>query len=79
MSNRYLNLRFMTMDIQVKLDDEGVVLDIFDEQGELLDTTMKSYEDFGVKTLKFEEDNCFHCGEELGTANNDCEHCINKK
>lgn len=57
MDNRYiskvLKINGVQIQVQAKLDDEGVVLDIFDEEGEVIDTICKEYGDFGVKTISF--------------------------
>ena len=44
---RYLDLDYDGLHIQVKLDDEGVVLDVF-KDGENVATKSKYYEDFGL-------------------------------
>lgn len=49
---RYLDLHIQTLDydglhIQVKLDEEGVILDVF-KDGENIVTKSKYYEDFGL-------------------------------
>lgn len=53
MEKRYINLSYGTLDIQVKLDDDGVVIDVFDETDEVVVTTYKTYEEFDIKTIKF--------------------------
>ena len=45
---RYLDLDYNGLHIQVKLEDEGVVLDVF-EDGDNVATKWKFYEDFGLK------------------------------
>ena len=47
---RYLELNVNDLHIQVKLEDEGVVLDVFDN-GEVIATTYKFYNEFGL-TIK---------------------------
>ena len=42
--------------IVVKLDDEGVVVDLTDYSDEVLESTWKLYPEFGVKNIEFEED-----------------------
>lgn len=53
MLKRYLNLQYGTLDIQVKLDEDGVVIDVFDETDEVVATTYKPYEDFDIKNIEF--------------------------
>tara|TARA_R100000152_G_C6736315_1_gene160475 strand:+ start:376 stop:555 length:180 start_codon:yes stop_codon:yes gene_type:complete len=48
---RYLALDYNGLHIQVKLEDEGVVLDVF-QNGENVSTTSKFYEDFGIEKIK---------------------------
>ena len=49
MSKRYLEIKnYKGLYIQVKLEDEGVVLDVF-ENGDNVATKSKFYEDFGLK------------------------------
>jgi len=59
MENRYLTIEMeingQHIQVQVKLDDEGVVLDVFDENEEELETKAKTYEEFGIKTISFNE------------------------
>lgn len=43
------------MVVVVKLDDEGVVLDLTTDGVEVLESTWKTYDEFGIKTIKFEE------------------------
>ena len=45
---RYLSLDIDDLHIQVKLEDEGVVLDIFKDD-EVIATTYKFYNEFGLK------------------------------
>jgi hypothetical protein len=40
--------------VSVKLDDEGVVVDIIDVHGEVIESAWKTYEEFG-KRLVIEE------------------------
>ena len=44
---RYLDLDYNGLHIQVKMEDEGIILDVF-EDGENVATTHKLYEDFNV-------------------------------
>ena len=46
--SRYLDLNYNGLHIQVKLEDEGVVLDVF-EDGDNIATKSKFYEDFGLE------------------------------
>lgn len=39
--------------VQVELDDEGVVLDVFNKKGEVIATNWKFYEDFGINNVEF--------------------------
>lgn len=41
--------------IVLKLDDEGVVLDLTDYGDEVLESTWKTYDEFGIETIKFKE------------------------
>ena len=47
MSNKYLDINYNGLYIQVKLDDEGVVLDVFKDENNVAKKS-KFYEDFGV-------------------------------
>ena len=51
---RYLDLDYNGLHIQVKLEDEGVVLDVF-ENGDNVATKSKFYEDFGLKIREEEK------------------------
>ena len=44
----YLDIPFTNFKIQVKLDDEGVVIDVFDDNGDVVATTYKFYEELGL-------------------------------
>jgi len=48
MRERYLSLDIDDLHIQVKLEAEGVVLDIFKDD-EVIATTYKFYNEFGLK------------------------------
>ena len=48
MDKQYINLSCKGLDFQVKLDDEGVVVDIF-EGDENVATTYKFYDEFGLE------------------------------
>ncbi len=52
MENRYLELLYRSVLIQVKLEDDGVVLDVFNNKMENVATTSKLYEDFGIEQIK---------------------------
>ena len=52
---RYLALDVNGLHIQVKLEDEGVVLDVFDD-GEVIATTYKFYNEFGVSIAEHPAD-----------------------
>ena len=55
MSKRYLEIKnYKGLHIQVKLEDEGVVLDVF-ENGDNVATKSKFYEDFGLKIREEEK------------------------
>jgi len=47
--SRYIYLNLDGGQIQVKLDDEGVVVDAFDDDGECIDSTWKLYSEMGVE------------------------------
>ena len=47
-NERYLDLNYNGLHIQVKLEDEGVVLDVFKDEDNVA-TKSKFYEDFGLK------------------------------
>lgn len=59
MDNRYLSVVFKykgeQLQAQVKLDEEGAVLDVFDVEGEVVATACKEYEDFGISKIKFND------------------------
>ena len=48
MEERYLSLDVDGLHIQVKLEDEGVVLDVFKDD-DVIATTYKFYNEFGIK------------------------------
>lgn len=48
MEERYLSLDVDGLHIQVKLEDEGVVLDVFKDD-DVIATTYKFYNEFGLK------------------------------
>ena len=51
---RYIHLHLDGGEIQVKLDDEGVVVDAIGEDGEIIGSTWKLYSEMGIeiKTLE---------------------------
>ena len=51
---RYIYLNLDGGQIQVKLDDEGVVVDALDDNGESIGSTWKLYNEMGIeiKTLE---------------------------
>ena len=51
---RYIHLNLDGGEIQVKLDDEGVVVDAIGEDGEIIGSTWKLYDEMGIeiKTLE---------------------------
>lgn len=51
---RYIHLHLDGGEIQVKLDDEGVVVDAIGEDGEIIGSTWKLYDEMGIeiKTLE---------------------------
>ena len=52
--SRYIYLNLDGGQIQVKLDDEGVVVDALDDNGESIGSTWKLYNEMGIeiKTLE---------------------------
>ena len=52
--DRYIRLHLDGGEIQVKLDDEGVVVDAIGEDGEIIGSTWKLYDEMGIelKTLE---------------------------
>ena len=52
--DRYIRLHLDGGEIQVKLDDEGVVVDAIGEDGEIIGSTWKLYNEMGIeiKTLE---------------------------
>ena len=51
---RYIHLNLDGGQIQVKLDDEGVVVDAIGDDGEIIGSTWKLYDEMGIeiKTLE---------------------------
>ena len=66
---------------QVKLDDEGVVLDIHDKwASEPVATTYKTYDEFEVEIVPFGEDkecSAMFCGLMTDNGNGTCDRCQN--
>lgn len=52
MTNEYIELELDNGTILVKLDEEGVVLDVFDENGQVIKSTYKLYSEMGIKVVK---------------------------
>ena len=52
--DRYIYLHLDGGQIQVKLDDEGVVVDAIGDDGEIIGSTWKLYDEMGIeiKTLE---------------------------
>ena len=48
LEERYLHLDLGSIEVQVKLDDDGVVVDAF-EKGESIGSTWKTYSEMGVE------------------------------
>ncbi len=48
MKKKYITVKFDGLEIQAKLDDEGVILDVFKDD-EVVATNWKTYNEFGVK------------------------------
>ena len=53
MEERYITLAIGRIKAQVKMEDEGVVLDIF-EDGEVVESTYAFYHELGIEKIKFE-------------------------
>lgn len=53
MEERYITLAIGRIQAQVKMEDEGVVLDIF-EDGEVIESTYAFYHELGIEEIKFE-------------------------
>jgi len=52
---RYIYLHLDGGKIQVKLDDEGVVVDVVGDDGELIGSTWKLYNEMGVEVKPIPE------------------------
>jgi hypothetical protein len=52
MANRYVYIEHNDLLFQAKLEYEGVVLDIFDKNEEVIKTHYKYYEDMGLTAPK---------------------------
>ena len=50
--DRYIRLHLDGGEIQVKLDDEGVVVDAIGEDGEIIGSTWKLYNEMGLEVTK---------------------------
>ena len=55
MLDRYVYLHIDGMTIHVKLDDEGVVVDAWQED-EVIATTCKTYNDMGIEVKEIEDE-----------------------
>ena len=53
LAKRYITLEVRGLTFQVKVEDEGIVLDIFDEEDEVLETTYKFFNEFGIEEVKW--------------------------
>ena len=51
---RYIRLHLDGGEIQVKLDDEGVVVDAIGEDGESIGSTWKLYSEMGIEVKTIE-------------------------
>jgi len=49
---RYIRLHLDGGEIHVKLDDEGVVVDAIGEDGEIIGSTWKLYDEMGLEVKK---------------------------
>jgi hypothetical protein len=52
MTDRYVTLEHNDLLIQVKLEHEGVVLDVFDKENDVIKTHYKYYDDMGLTAPK---------------------------
>jgi hypothetical protein len=52
---RYIHLHLDGGQIQVKLDDEGVVVDAIGDDGEIIGSTWKLYSEMGVEVKSIKE------------------------
>lgn len=71
MDNKYLELVYNGLDISVKLDDEGVVLDVF-EGDDVVATTYKTYDEFGVEVTDQEPSEHTHNWQEQECESEEC-------
>ena len=53
--NKYSYLNCKGLEIQVKMEEEGVIIDVF-EDDDCIATTCKTYEEFGLKVTRIKED-----------------------
>jgi len=71
LEDKYLNLILKEYGLQVvvKMDDEGIVLDVWKDK-DVIATTWKMYDEFGVEVKELEDDNttktCDRCGKKVG-------------
>jgi len=50
---RYITLEVRGLTFQVKMEDEGIVLDILDEDDEVIETTYKFFDELGIENVKW--------------------------
>ncbi len=56
MDKRYLELKYNDVNIVVKLDDEGVIVDVWKDD-QVVATTWKTYDEFSVAVEDLPADN----------------------
>lgn len=50
---RYTTLKVNGLVFQVKVEDEGLVLDVFNEDEEVLESTYKFFHEIGIEEVKW--------------------------
>lgn len=50
---RYITLNVRGLTFQMKMENEGVVLDILNEDDEVIETTYKFFNEFGIENVKW--------------------------